>query len=58
MEEPVNGTENRDHVQSGVRIEIMSRAELVHCQHWRNAFVGQRKDYRFYELVEQLVAGF
>ena len=55
MEEPVNRTENRDHAQSGVRIEIMSRAQLVHCRHWRNAFVGKRKDYRFYELVEDTV---
>jgi hypothetical protein len=55
MEEPVNGTENRDHAHSGVRIEIISRAELVHCGHWRNAFVGKRKDHRFYELVEDTI---
>lgn len=33
----------------------MSRAELAHCGHWRNAFVGGRKDHRFYELVEDTI---
>ena len=32
----------------------MSRAE-AHCRHWRSAFVGQRKDHRFYELVEDTI---
>ena len=33
----------------------MSRAELADCRHWRNAFAGQRKDHRFYELVEDTI---
>ncbi len=33
----------------------MSRAELAHCRHWRNAFAGQRKDHRFYELVDDTI---
>jgi len=33
----------------------MSRAELVHCRHWQSAFAGQRKDHRFYELVEDTI---
>ncbi|HEY6455636.1 MAG TPA: hypothetical protein VIY90_10195, partial [Steroidobacteraceae bacterium] len=36
-------------------MEIVSRAELRHCVHWRTAFAGQRKDHRFYELVEDTI---
>jgi hypothetical protein len=36
-------------------VELMSRAELAHCRHWRNAFAGGRKDHRFYELVEDTI---
>jgi hypothetical protein len=55
MDQPVNGIENGDHAESSIRIEIMLRAELVHCRRWRDAFVGKRKDHRFYELVEDTV---
>jgi hypothetical protein len=41
-------------VQSG-RVDVMSRVELTHCRHWESAFVGQRKDHRFYELVEDTI---
>ena len=54
MDQPVNGIENGDHAES-IRIEIMLRAELVHCRRWQDAFVGKRKDHRFYELVEDTV---
>jgi len=37
------------------RVEVISRAELAYCRHWQNAFVGQRKDHRFYELVEDTI---
>ena len=33
----------------------MSRVELTHCRHWESAFVGQRKDHRFYDLVEDTI---
>ena len=36
-------------------VVVMSRAEVVHCPHWRSAFVGQRKDHRFFELVEDTI---
>jgi hypothetical protein len=52
MDEPVRGTENSRDALRGGGVELMSRAELAHCRHWRNAFVGGRKDHRFYELVE------
>src|SRR5215469_16800579 len=33
-------------------VGLVSRAELEGCRHWRRAFVGKRKDHRYYELVE------
>ena len=36
-------------------VEIVSRAELAQCSHWRTAFAGRRKDYRYYELVEDTI---
>jgi hypothetical protein len=55
MDEPVRGTENSRDALRGGGVELMSRAELAHCRHWRNAFVGGRKDHRFYELVEDTI---
>src|SRR5690348_5890246 len=43
--------ESRDAGQPG-RVGLVSRAELTRCRHWQHAFVGQRKDHRYYELVE------
>ena len=39
----------------GGRVEVLSRLQLTHCPHWRDAFAGQRKDHRFYELVEDTI---
>jgi hypothetical protein len=36
-------------------VDVLSRMELTYCRHWQSAFVGQRKDHRFYELVEDTV---
>jgi hypothetical protein len=55
MDEPVRATENSRDALRGGRVVLMSRAELAHCRHWRNAFVGGRKDHRFYELVEDTI---
>jgi len=55
MHEPADGTANSLYVAQRGRVDVMSRAELVHCRHWRSAFVGQRKDHRFYELVEDTI---
>jgi Peptidogalycan biosysnthesis/recognition len=55
MDEPVRGTENSRDALRGGGVELMSRAELAHCRHWRNAFAGGRKDHRFYELVEDTI---
>jgi hypothetical protein len=55
MHEPVHGTQNGQYAPQVGRVEVMSRAELAHCRHWRNAFDGERKDHRFYELVEDTI---
>jgi hypothetical protein len=39
----------------GGRVDVLSRLDLTHCRHWQSAFVGQRKDHRFYELVEDTI---
>ena len=36
-------------------VNIVSRAELAHCGHWRDAFAGKRKDHRYYEIVEDTI---
>ena len=33
----------------------MSRPELAHCGHWRDAFADRRKDHRYYEIVEDTI---
>ena len=31
---------------------MLSRADLAECPHWRDAFTGERRDHRHFELVE------
>jgi hypothetical protein len=33
-------------------VRVASRAEIARLPHWRTAFAQERKDHRFYELVE------
>jgi hypothetical protein len=33
-------------------VEVLTRRELAHCKHWPRAFGNERKDFRYYELVE------
>lgn len=40
---------------SGVRADIVTRAELARLPHWRRAFTAQRKDHRYYELIEDTI---
>jgi hypothetical protein len=55
MHELPPGLANSPDAAQGGKVDVMSRAELVHCRHWRSAFAGQRKDHRFYELVEDTI---
>jgi Peptidogalycan biosysnthesis/recognition len=36
-------------------VDIVSRAELMTCEQWKVAFNAERKDHRFYELVEDTI---
>jgi hypothetical protein len=37
------------------RVVIYTRAELMQCPHWRHAFAAERKDHRYYELIEDTI---
>jgi hypothetical protein len=39
-------------VQFGWRLEVIARDDLQRCQRWQVAFANERKDHRYYELVE------
>jgi hypothetical protein len=40
-------------------VETIRRGELACCRHWSHAFEHERKDYRYYEIVEDtIVQGF
>ena len=34
------------------RVTVYTRDELLQCSHWKHAFAGERKDHRYYELIE------
>jgi peptidoglycan biosynthesis/recognition FemAB-like protein len=36
-------------------VEVYSRLELARCRHWKRAFANQRKDHRYYEVVEDTI---
>jgi predicted N-acyltransferase len=36
-------------------VDVLARAELARCPRWRRAFSGERKDHRYYELVEDTI---
>jgi len=36
-------------------VEIVSHAELMRCPRWARAFPNQRKDHRYYDLVEDTI---
>src|SRR5271165_1548116 len=38
-----------------LQVEIMSGAEVRACSRWEYAFAGQRKDYRYFELLEDTI---
>jgi hypothetical protein len=39
-------------VTGATTVRIVSRRELAGLPHWQSAFARQRKDHRYYELVE------
>jgi hypothetical protein len=41
--------------ESTLRVSVHTRQELAGCEHWRCAFATERKDHRYYELVEDTI---
>lgn len=37
------------------RLEVVARGDLQRCPRWRVAFANERKDHRYYELVEDTI---
>ena len=46
-----------DHSLQG-KVEIYSRDQLAQCGRWPTAFAAQRKDHRYYELVQDTIQEF
>lgn len=42
------------HVQAA-HIDVLTGDEVKRCRRWPRAFAGQRKDHRFYEIVERTI---
>src|SRR5215470_9914284 len=42
----------------GASVDVMARSELDRCRRWADAFHGERKDHRYYEVVEDTISGF
>lgn len=38
--------------QVSLSVEVVTRAELKSCPAWQSMFAGERKDHRYYEIVE------
>ncbi len=51
---PADRTQTRS-VFAGGSIEVMSREELMGCARWTGAFAHERKDHRYYEVVEDTI---
>lgn len=39
----------------GGSVDVILRAELMRCPHWGSAFARERKDHRYYEIVEDTI---
>jgi len=45
----------KEQTSSLLHMEIISRADLERCSHWPAAFADDRKDRRYYEIVEDTI---
>jgi hypothetical protein len=52
MEQSVPAAANAERLQFPLRLEIVGRDDLVKFPCWRTAFANERKDHRYYELIE------
>jgi hypothetical protein len=42
------------HYQEG-HLAVLSRVEVEQCRRWPSAFASERKDHRYYEIVEDTI---
>ncbi len=52
---PENLAVAKERTSSLLHMEVISRAELECCPHWPAAFADDRKDRRYYEIVEDTI---
>jgi hypothetical protein len=52
MEQAVRTAAMSGRPQIPLRLEVVERGDLVKFPHWQMAFAGERKDHRYYELIE------
>src|ERR1700745_270843 len=52
MHQPVDRARPTSRPRWDATIRIASREEIAASPHWQNAFAHERKDHRYYELVE------
>ena len=52
MHHPINRAGSTSHTDLGGTVRIASRNEISGLSHWQASFAHERKDHRFYELVE------
>lgn len=55
MQETLRDAAQRPVTVPGGSVEAVTRAQLAHCRHWTDAFSHQRKDWRYYEIVEDTI---
>jgi Acetyltransferase (GNAT) domain len=52
IEQPVPAAAMSDRPYIPLRLEVVARDDLAKFPHWQRAFAGERKDHRYYELIE------
>lgn len=55
MDDVVGNVRQSDRIAHGGSVEVMCRDELKGYAHWVSAFAAERKDHRYYELVEDTI---
>jgi len=55
MDDVVSTVRQGERAAPGGRLEVMSRDELAACARWASTFADERKDHRYYELVEDTI---
>ncbi len=45
----------REIAKEKLTLAVLTREQLMRCRHWTRAFAGERKDYRYYEIVEDTI---